>query len=390
MSRELNNTDADCPTKVERDDIATWMHIGDLHLTEAGQPNHLALRELIAQANTHLTQGIDFAVLPGDNADDGIPEQYAILRSELAKLKLPLHILPGDHDFKSRSLNAFYAALCDERLPKAITVNSCRCLFLDFVSAGKGGPDFRLGPDQLEWLRTELEQATRQHLAIAMFAHAYPAGLADASEAEVLIGLIEQHNVLAFDMGHTHYNELANDGKTIFATTRSTGQIEEGPAGFSVMAIDQGNVSWRFKPLESGWPLVLITSPADHRLATNRTAFANAAAPRTMIRAKAWSGEGIEFVECRIGRGPWMSMYFDSQRHAWQLECETPTEICSIAVRATDKRGQSDEDRIETSKTFTPPENLAAEGSDQHSIGAWVEKHIFGTQLGPNRNGKKW
>jgi Icc protein len=29
-------------------------------------------------------------------------------------------------------------------------------------------------------------------------------------------------------------------------------------------------------------------------------------------------------------------------------------------------------------------------GSDVRSIGAWPERHILGTQLGPNRNGRKW
>jgi Icc protein len=29
-------------------------------------------------------------------------------------------------------------------------------------------------------------------------------------------------------------------------------------------------------------------------------------------------------------------------------------------------------------------------GSDADTIGAWPEKHIPGTQLGPNRNGRKW
>jgi hypothetical protein len=33
-------------------------------------------------------------------------------------------------------------------------------------------------------------------------------------------------------MGHTHDNELANDGHIIYAATRSTGQIEEGRPTF--------------------------------------------------------------------------------------------------------------------------------------------------------------
>ena len=68
-------------------------------------------------------------------------------------------------------------------------------------------------------------------------------------------------DVALVDMGHTHYNELANDGRTIFAATRSTGQIEEGPVGYSVATIDGGVVSWRFKPLDDPFPFVMITAP---------------------------------------------------------------------------------------------------------------------------------
>ena len=49
-------------------------------------------------------------------------------------------------------------------------------------------------------------------------------------------------------MGHTHYNELANDGRTIFMATRSTGQIEEGPLGLGRRR-GPGVVSWRIAPL---------------------------------------------------------------------------------------------------------------------------------------------
>jgi 3',5'-cyclic-AMP phosphodiesterase len=31
-----------------------------------------------------------------------------------------------------------------------------------------------------------------------------------------------------------------------------------------------------------------------------------------------------------------------------------------------------------------------ADGSDADAIGVWTEKGIFGTQLGPNKYGRKW
>ena len=367
-----------------------WMHIGDLHLTHAEEPNHLALRDIIAQANTNLAGHIDFAVLPGDNADDGTPEQYRILRAELDKSRVPLHILPGDHDFKSRSLDAFYSVLGAQQLPQAITVAGCRCLFLDYVGAGTGGPDFKLGDKQLQWVKEELADASAQGLEIVVFAHAYPADLANTDEAKIFHKMLGDYRVMVVDMGHTHYNELANDGKTIYAATRSTGQIEEGSAGFSILAIDEDVVSWRFKPLDEPWPVAMITSPADRRLVTRAHSLNHIPSGRTTVHAKGWSAGGITRVECRVGETEWLPMDFNASMNLWMLECPIPEGPFKISVRATDLRGSSDIDSIDVYATGADFPERYADGSDNDAIGAWDDKHIAGTQLGPNRNGRKW
>jgi hypothetical protein len=131
--------------------VLAWLHIGDLHLATAEADNHRDLRRIVALANALPLGSLDFAVLPGDNADDGTREQYALLRHAVAGLSLPLYVLPGDRDFKPGSLDALHAALGVERLPRTVRVKGHRCLFLDVVSAGTGGPDFRLDPAQLDW-----------------------------------------------------------------------------------------------------------------------------------------------------------------------------------------------------------------------------------------------
>jgi hypothetical protein len=284
-------------------------------------------REIVAQANRHLHGAVDFAVLPGDN------------------------------DFKARDLAAFYAVPGAQSLPKALTVGAYRCLFLDFVSAGTGGPDFRLGHAQMAWLQHELHSAGAAGLRCAVFAHAYPADLAERAEAAAFHALLRQHRVLVLDMGHTHYNELANDGCTIYAATRSTGQIEEGPVGFSVLALDHDVVSWRFKPL-----------------------------------AQAWSGAGIEHVECQVNHGAWQVMHAQAHTPGWRCECLLPPGAVCLGVRATDVHGGCDEDRIEISASGQHRSATAGAGpaSDRYAMGAWPAKHLLGTQLGPNRNGQKW
>jgi 3',5'-cyclic-AMP phosphodiesterase len=369
-------------------DLVSWVHFGDLHITGENEPNYQDFLTIIEHVNANLAGQIDFAILPGDNADDGTEEQFRLVKHAVEGLRVPLHILPGDHDRKPGSLDAFYKMLGAERLPEAITVSLYRCLFLDIVSAGTGGPDFRLGADQIMWLERELSAAERANVRSVVFMHAYPADLRE--NAEQVCDLFTRYRVVAVDMGHTHYNELANDGHTIYAAMRSTGQIEEGPVGFSVAAIDRGIVSWRFKPLDAAWPFVLITSPADRRLITNPEAADQVVHGQFDVRALAWSGDGIDACSCRIDDGPWLAMARVSGTRSWQCGCEAPNRDFRLTVRTSDAAGKSDADTIRVAgRSYRAPQRRA-DGSDADAIGAWPEKHIHGTQLGPNRNGRKW
>ncbi len=375
------------PSSQKPGGVLAWLHIGDLHVTEAGAENHRDLGRIVALANALPPGSLDFAVLPGDNADDGTAEQFQLARDAVAPLRLPLHILPGDHDFKPRSLDAYYAVLGAELLPCALSVKGHRCLFLDVVSAGTGGPDFRLGEDQLAWAERELEAAEAAGEGAAVFMHTYPADLREG--AERLGALLARPQVLCVDMGHTHYNELANDGGTVFMATRSTGQVEEGPPGFSIAAIDGRAVSWRFKALDETWPFVLVTQPADRRLLIGPPGGPGQAAPGPLVvRAKVLGDAPVEAVEAQV-EGDWVPMApAPGEAAVWQAHVPAIGE--QIRVRARDAQGRWDEDMVQPAPPgWTAPER-AADGSDRNRVGSWPERGIFDTQLGPNRNGRKW
>ncbi|MDQ2802745.1 MAG: metallophosphoesterase [Pseudomonadota bacterium] len=347
------------------------------------------MQTMIEAANAHLAGAIDFVVLPGDNADDGTEPQFRLVRDAVDRLRLPLHVLPGDHDFKQRSLEAFYRVLATDALPKSLRKAGARCLFLDVVSAGSGGADFRLDEGRLAWLERDLDQAATAGERTVIFMHTYPADL--KAGAEALRALIDKHRVAAVDMGHTHYNELANDGRTIFSATRSTGQTEEGPVGFSLAALDGSVVSWRFKPLAGAWPFVLITSPADERLITDPAASDQVARDAVHVRAKVWSGQGIARVECRIDQGEWRAMSpLPGAAALWQARCAAPGHRFALSVRAHDRHDGTDEETIRVASSGYDPPTRRADGSDADAIDAWPEKGILGTQLGPNKNGKQW
>jgi 3',5'-cyclic-AMP phosphodiesterase len=214
--------------------------------------------------------------------------------------------------------------------------------------------------------------------------HTYPADLREGAEG--LGALLAKPHVNCVDMGHTHYNELANDGATIFMTTRSTGQIEEGPPGFSIAAVDGREVSWRFKTLDAAWPFVLITRPTDRRLATKASRDSGRAAA---VRAKVLGDAPITAVEVRVDDDPWTPMRpVSGKTSLW--EASAHVNGSRVAVRARDANDGSDEDLVEPPGAGRKPPKRQANGSDADRVGSWPERGIFDAQLGPNRNGRKW
>jgi len=355
-----------------------FVQIGDLHVTDHGLQNHRDFLQIVDELNGNVGRKIDFVYLPGDNADDGTDEQFALVRDGLKRLQIPWRAIPGDHDFKPKSLTSFYDGLYVPKLPFAEEINGCVCLFLDVVSQGTGGPDFKLGQQQFTWLKLRLGAAQQEGKICVVFMHAYPADL--CSEGEELTRVLDESNTLLVAMGHTHYNEVSHDGRTVYAATRSTGQIEEGPVGFAFMAVDGNAVSWRFKPLESSWPFVMITSPADRRLSLESETLP------TEVRATAWGLNSTSHADLRIDDGPWLRM---SNIEGGQFSAPFRSDKARrLEVRVTDQNGSQDSDAIDWDPDGS--RGRTSSGSDKNSIGAWPERHLFGTQLGPNRNGRKW
>ena len=365
-----------------------FAHIGDLHISDARRRNFRDFLSILAQIETEAVKQLDFVVLPGDCADNGRPEQYSLIATALRMLTPPVYAIPGDHDMEQGSLENFYAGLGVPRLPSCQNLHGCRCLFLDFCGEGEGGPDFRLGASQMSWLDDQLADAGRIGETALLFMHSYPADLRGEGETETLNRLLTERRVAFVDMGHTHYNELANDGATIFAATRSTGQIEEGPVGYSLTTVDNGIVSWRFKALDDPFPFVMITAPADHRLARG-------AGQRVeggfVVRARVFGEEPIARAECRVDSGAWNPMARIGEGPDWAAAIpSSPDGLFDLNVRVFAENGRPAAHSIRVAgRGFALPEREAA-GSDAASIGAWPENCISGAQLGPNRNGRKW
>ncbi|KAB1076096.1 metallophosphoesterase family protein [Methylobacterium planeticum] len=402
-----------------------FVHVGDPHLDGCGGANRRDLRAILADlAGLRPAPAalLDFIYLPGDLAEDGRAAQYDLLREVLPGAPLPVRIIAGDHD-RQHGCMADFADLFREVMGPDLVVGprtdparrplpeqyyyaediaGVRCLFLDLCSAGYGqrgrGLDFRLGWAQAEWLTREilatLGAEGEPKRPCAVFMHTYPDDLARFEERAETAGLFRAARVRLVEMGHTHYNELAHDGVTLYAAARSVGQNEDGSVGSAIVAIDGDVTSWRFKPLDQRWPFVLITSPADRRLAT---------AARTLdshlpVRALVLSDMDPARVRCRVDDGPWTALDPpEGGDRCWTGTVPWPPGSRTLSVQAAlstwdgEHPPGMDLDVIEpVGSDWVPPQRLGRPGSDAFSLGCWLQKGLRGDQLGPNRNGRHW
>jgi hypothetical protein len=159
--------------------------------------------------------------------------------------------------------------------------------------------------------------------------------------------------------------------------------------------VDGSVASWRFKELDRPWPFVLITSPADHRLIFDPTQPDQVPVGAFSVRAKVF-GDAVVGVSLNLEDGAPITMIEDPTS-AGRWKGEAPALVPgrhSIDVEATIADGAADRDSLRVLVADAPaserPRLKVHAGHDLHSIGSWPEHGLLGTQLGPNKNGRKW
>jgi Icc protein len=378
------------PRLTDQSEIVSWVHFGDLHMTTRHEQNYRDFVSLIEEVNRVLGHSLNFAYLPGDNADHGRIDEYELVRHGLDQLNFPWFAIVGDHDVHPKSHDNFKRFMMPEAFYR-FDAGSYGFLALD-AFASDDPRVFDISEWQLHWLERELELIAAAEKRSVMFLHCYPSELCRFSSP--LRNLIKRYSVRLVDMGHTHYNEIANDGRTLYTATRSTGQIEEGPVGFSITNLDNDVVSWRFKPLGE-WPFVMITSPTDKRLLTNQEAAPRIEVTKMAVRVKAWSDRKLLRGYAEIGDQR-VDLEQLPQTAVWQASFDIdrlPDGINLLTARFDDDDGKSAHDTIRVvinplSGQWKPATGIS--GDSENTIGAWPEHGILGTQLGPNKNGRKW
>ena len=140
-----------------------FIHFTDPHLVPRGEllhglNSHERLEACIDDINRHHGDA-ELCVVTGDLAHHAQPGAYADLRECLSRLRMPTHLVVGNHDRRDRLLEAFpeTPADADGFVQAAVETSAGWFLMLDTVEQGKGWGSYCAG--RRDWLRRSLADA---------------------------------------------------------------------------------------------------------------------------------------------------------------------------------------------------------------------------------------
>ncbi len=208
--------------------------VSDLHIKAGGKRSYRIvdtagmLRACVAHMLA-LPQPLDVVVFTGDLVDFGRPEEYATLRELISPLKMPVYLLPGNHDERTAMRNAFpehaYLRQSPEYINYAIEDHPLRIVGFDTTVPGKSGG--LASADRLAWLDATLAAQPGKPTVVLMhhppfqtfIGHMDRQGLERSEDLEKVIRKHPQVERLL--CGHLHRPIMARFGGTIACTVPS-------------------------------------------------------------------------------------------------------------------------------------------------------------------------
>ncbi len=210
------------------------VQITDLHIREPGRLAYGRLdtapylRTAVDTINA-LRQRPRAVVVTGDLTDFGRAAEYSYLRELLAPLKMPVYLLPGNHDDREQLRSTFqdhsYLGI-DGYIQYTVDIDEIRLVALDTCTMGQSAGS--LCNERLGWLEEVLATSTDKPVVIAMhhppfrtlIGHMDEIGLlAGATELEAIVA--RYTNVERLICGHLHRPIEVRFGGTIASTAPS-------------------------------------------------------------------------------------------------------------------------------------------------------------------------
>jgi hypothetical protein len=164
---------------------------------------------------------VDAAIIKGDIADRGRPEQFEAAARAFSRFEMDHHAFLGNHDYYGL-LDGIevdgYELLGQPPAPRAVDLGGWRLLLLETVEPGEHHGVF--GDDRLRWLEEALDETGGAEMPTLLLMHHQPVPPQHADSFPNDIGMRPEHSVRVFDLlgrhsqvkgvliGHTHRNRV--------------------------------------------------------------------------------------------------------------------------------------------------------------------------------------
>lgn len=188
------------------------VQLSDLHI--GGDENGMdpiPRLEAVIEAVRALPNRPDAVLVSGDLTDDGTADGYRVAKEMLARLEVPLHVIPGNHDDRARLREAFeLPGSGDEPINYSVQIGELRLVAFDSIVPGQDPGDFP--SDQLRWLDEELAAGPAAPTLLALHHPPLSTGIAEwdainllAPQREALATVVARHpQLLGIVGGHLH------------------------------------------------------------------------------------------------------------------------------------------------------------------------------------------
>jgi calcineurin-like phosphoesterase family protein len=323
------------------DEPVVFVIPGDLHLTKPGLDNHRTALWMVDEVNRIIRP--DFVQFIGDNAQSAHEEEFQLFREICERLKVPFHVLVGDHDVHDDPQAQRFRKLVGETYG-ATTLRGYRFLRLNTLEHRPQG----LSDEQACWFRGQVDEALGRGERAVVFQHHYPFKVWEEFDGPGIATwreVVYTRRITAIFTGHTHYGQMANDGRNVAITSRSIGDPEGGAPGYTLACLQGEDLAVTYRSTEEEGPVVLITHPREKLLATGHQ---HIISRRDFVSVRTWSVASVASVRGRVDDGGWFELHSPPPNCWWHpLAGEKLTKGEHILdVQAVDAEGRLGGQRI--------------------------------------------
>ncbi len=172
-----------------------------------------------------------FCSVAGDVTDRGTAEACGAIRDLFAQLEIPVHTVPGNHDYLSDTDRSGYDHVFAEQLNYHFDHQGWQFLGLDSTQ-GIQSVDTLIPTDTLEWLTREIPKLDAA-LPTFAFTH-FPLGEGvelRPRNADEMVALLQKLSLRWVHSGHWHGASLTNVGAAGLMTSRCCARIRGNADG---------------------------------------------------------------------------------------------------------------------------------------------------------------